>query len=59
MIGRCKSCDFWQNDEPQYTYGMCHRYPPVPDTMQRRAQPVHANTHENDWCGEYRFTAST
>lgn len=65
----CKGCKFWKIDEPQYIYGMCHRYPPVPDlsmsmrpakygegaelSMHRRAQPIYANTHETDWCGEF------
>lgn len=71
-MGKCKSCDYWHKDEPQFIYGMCHRYPPQPDmavsmkpgrygeggevSIMRRAEPSFPNTHEDSWCGEYRFT---
>lgn len=72
---KCKDCKFWHIAEPQFVYGMCHRYPPQPDfsvsikpnaygnggdaTVSRRADPIHPNTHESDWCGEHQPNEAT
>lgn len=70
----CKNCKWWYKAEEQYVYGECHRLPPTPDfdfsitpskwgeggsgTISRRAKPIYPNTHETDWCGEFREARS-
>jgi hypothetical protein len=75
MKANCSKCSFWVIDEPHFTYGMCHRYPPKPDfsvsmkparygdggeiSINRRAAPIYPNTHEKDWCGEFSLRDNT
>lgn len=43
----CKDCAYWEEINPSYGTGSCHRYPP--DAVAG----VRPTTYGADWCGEY------
>jgi len=50
-MGTCKDCVWWVEDE-----GLCHAHPPtlVWDTGIDDQWTLFPETHEMDWCGEFK-----
>lgn len=55
---QCRDCKWWDYEDQDhvnsgYSWGQCHRLPPLPYDSKDRDDAIWPPTYESDWCGEF------